>query len=311
MIKLEEKNYSQVEKYLEDLFFTRYYTPLLEIIGEESKILNNSKNALLNALETGKVVYNNGIFSGTYNSGISNELAKFAKFDGRSKTWKADNLAKVPNYVKVAANEAESRLVKRTDEMNRFLDKLEANKEEAEYFETPIKDTIDDFQEQLQKDMQPTNLTIDITSEQKKNMEISYNNNMSFNIKNWEKDQIVRLRDMVTNIYEDTLDGKALKDRIKDEWNVSENKAKFLARQETSLFLSEFRKEQSLRAGVREYIWMATGGKSGDGRTTDLHKKLHGKRFFYGQPPIADEYGNRHEPGERFGCRCTAKPVLE
>ena len=90
-----------------------------------------------------------------------------------------------------------------------------------------------------------------------------------------------------------------------------QNKAKFLARQETSLFMSKLRDTRYQGAGVERFRWSATGGSAGDGRTRDLHRMLHGKEFSYGNPPVIDERtGETGYPGEAFGCRCVAIPII-
>ena len=103
---------------------------------------------------------------------------------------------------------------------------------------------------------------------------------------------------------------------IRQEWEVSANKAKFLARQETSLFISKIRDERYQSAGVEEYIWMS----SGDARCREANKyggpshgpggPLHGKRFRFDNPPASGTHGEHENPGIPFGCRCVARPVL-
>jgi SPP1 gp7 family putative phage head morphogenesis protein len=152
---------------------------------------------------------------------------------------------------------------------------------------------------------------MDITPEQKEQIEEGFNKLMTSDMEDWKKEQLDRLRVMTTKMFEEGLDGQSLRELIINEWEVSENKAKFLSRNSTSIFLSEFRKSQSIKAGVAKYRWSASGGASGDGRTRDRHRHLHGKVFAFGNPPVTDDLGNRHEPGEDYNCRCVAIPVLD
>lgn len=310
-LRLEEKNYKEVENYLLIYMYRKYYEAIQAIILDTSdKVRVNSKADLLNALNSGRVVYKSGVFSGTYNAAISNELRKFSIFDGRSKTWKALDVSKVPNYIKEASIKATSRLDSRNQQITKVIDSIDKD-ESIDKMLTPVGETIDDFENELNKDYEALGINMSITPEQKENIAKDYNRNMSLSINNWKDDQVERLRDMTVKMFEGGFDGQSLKDLIMSEWEVSANKAKFLARQETSLFLSKYRKEQSLKAGVRKYKWSASGGKTGDGRTRTRHRHLHGKVYAFGNPPVTDDLGNRNEPGEDYNCRCVAIPVLD
>jgi len=94
---------------------------------------------------------------------------------------------------------------------------------------------------------------------------------------------------------------------IQAEFGVSKNKAKFLARQETSLLVSAYREQRYTDAGIREYIWQS----SHDERVRKSHKELNGRKFSWDNPPIVDPAtGRKAHPGEDFGCRCIAVPVI-
>lgn len=59
--------------------------------------------------------------------------------------------------------------------------------------------------------------------------------------------------------------------------------------------------------GVTEYVWST----SDDERTRPDHKALDGKRFAYADPPVSNKTtGTRANPGEDYGCRCVAIPVI-
>jgi SPP1 gp7 family putative phage head morphogenesis protein len=134
-----------------------------------------------------------------------------------------------------------------------------------------------------------------------------YTESQKLNVKNWTPDQIQRLREMVER-YQTSETNESLTDMIMKEWDVSANKANFLARQETSLFFSKFSMNRASSAGVRRYRWST----SHDVRVRDRHKELDGTIHSVDDPPVVDlKTGRRAHPGEDYNCRCAAIWVLE
>jgi SPP1 gp7 family putative phage head morphogenesis protein len=94
---------------------------------------------------------------------------------------------------------------------------------------------------------------------------------------------------------------------IRNEYNVTRNRAKFLSRQETSLLVSKYREENYREAGIVYYRWST----SNDQRVRHDHRELNGNIFRFDEPPVVDQKsGRRGNPGEDFSCRCIAIPLL-
>jgi len=94
---------------------------------------------------------------------------------------------------------------------------------------------------------------------------------------------------------------------IQANYNTSLNKAKFLARQETSLLMSSMREQRYKDAGITRYKWST----SHDERVRPLHKRVNGQVFSWDNPPIVGELGEALNPGEDYNCRCVAIPIIE
>ena len=62
--------------------------------------------------------------------------------------------------------------------------------------------------------------------------------------------------------------------------------------------------ERYKSVGVQKYRWSTAG----DNRVRPEHKALNGKIFDWDNPPLST--GGKH-PGEDFGCRCIAIPIVE
>lgn len=291
--------------------------PMLALLDLNVQLLN-SVNDIVSALKTGRIIYKDGEFAGKFNAKTSKEFLKFAKFDKRKSKWTVLDPGKVPNVIRIASQEAEAEKERVVTDFNQFFDNMEDRVESI----TPelsfdIAPTVNAVQGQLQKDLATVEVPLFLSEDQKQRIIEDYNQNMSLNIKNWESEQVQRLRNMLTKGVEQGFGKETLKELIEREWKVSANKANFLARQETSLFVSKFRREQSIRAGVNRYKWSTSLDervRPEDGSIYTQgpnHKRLHGKIFEYGNPPIVDtKKGRKAEPGEDFNCRCVAIPVL-
>ena len=163
--------------------------------------------------------------------------------------------------------------------------------------------------ESMNKDILKT-ITIDseMTQETAKIIAEEYTNNLRLYINKWNSDNILKLR---ASVLDNTLKGgrmEALVDSIEKNYNVSKNKARFLARQETSLLMSTMRETRYKDAGVTKYIWSTSGKKN----VRDDHKKLDGTIQSWDNPPIVDSStGRRGHPGEDYNCFCVAIPIVE
>jgi uncharacterized protein with gpF-like domain len=101
---------------------------------------------------------------------------------------------------------------------------------------------------------------------------------------------------------------------IENEWTVSSNKSRFLARQETSLFFSNLQLDRAGRAGVRRYRWSTSHDERvrNNPRGAD-HKYLDGKIVDINGPgEIVDHRtGRRAHAGEDFNDRCSKIWILD
>ena len=91
----------------------------------------------------------------------------------------------------------------------------------------------------------------------------------------------------------------------------TEARARLIARDQTAKLNSAVNVERNLALGIKEYIWRATGGKSGDGRTRKKHRAHHNKRYRFDAEEGEDGHpGETGHPGEDYQCRCTAEAII-
>lgn len=99
---------------------------------------------------------------------------------------------------------------------------------------------------------------------------------------------------------------EALRQDIEERLDVSRGKADFLARDQVLTLNAQITKARHEAAGITEYIWTT----SRDERVRATHEELDGETFSWDDPPVTNEAGDHNHPGEDYGCRCVAVPIL-
>ena len=302
-VRFTEKYYKEIQTELETYFYDLFWADILAEVQQSAR-LYNSRSALLEAIRAGKVHYETGTFTGTFNITLIKELSKFAKYDGRKKIW----LGIPPSEIIAASTVANDRGRKIAERINTLIDDI-PNKVNAVIGE--LKYSIDTplfmMSQEADKDLSSLGITVDITPELSERLIKDYTTNMDLNIKNWTDDEVVRLREMIQKNALSGYNRIELQESIAAEYGVTMNKAHFLARNETSLFTAAVRDSRYQAAGVTKYKWSS----SHDTRVRDLHSELNGQIFSYSSPPIIDERtGQRGNPGETYNCRCSCIPII-
>ena len=91
--------------------------------------------------------------------------------------------------------------------------------------------------------------------------------------------------------------GALLQERLK----VGAYEARNIARQQSDMLAAQSLQARHKSVGVTSYRWRNVG----DRRVRKLHQQREGREFSYAEPP---EDGH---PGEPWGCRCYAEPVIQ
>ncbi|WP_435638249.1 phage head morphogenesis protein [Carnimonas bestiolae] len=105
----------------------------------------------------------------------------------------------------------------------------------------------------------------------------------------------------------DVVEGSRSSERVKQimrSGNVSESRARTIARTETGRATGAIRQARSQASGAIGYIWAT----SHDADVRSSHKALDGKLIFWDQPPTTD--GLTYHAGCGPNCRCDMIPVF-
>lgn len=315
MIKLKPVRHSpkeveQVEKEIFDAFVKKIYLPLIATIGFKKKIFKNSRSDLIEAIQSGQIVYSNGKFSGQFNSTLSRGLQELgAKWDRKHGSWTIP-LPKLPIDIKNAISLSEAKFVEKINQLNKKLKEFDAEKFAEEIDVSKIFDTaLFKVDRNISEAVRKITVQPEISPRAREAIAREYNNNLKKYIKNFTVEEIQKLRSKVNDSVYAGNRYETLIKSIQESYGVSQNKAKFLARQETNLMTAKFREERYKDAGVDQYEWRCVVG-SPNHPVRPLHKIHDGKIYSWDKPPIVDEKGNRKHPGEDYNCRCIAIPVV-
>lgn len=111
-----------------------------------------------------------------------------------------------------------------------------------------------------------------------------------------------KIENLVRKNFETGMRFETIVDKIKEVGNVTESRAKLIARDQTAKMNSNFNQIRQTDLGIYSYIWQT----SGDERVRPEHADNDGKEFRWDEPPV--ETGH---PGEDIQCRCVAIPVFK
>jgi SPP1 gp7 family putative phage head morphogenesis protein len=314
-VVLRPWHYEDIEKQLIKTFREILFVPIVEIIAKSTvqapakiKFLNSLTDDLTKALTTGKIQYAGGIFSGKYSARTTKAIKDIGgKWDKKQSVFKMSP-GDVPSFVKSAATTYQSNAQLAHKAIILRLEKVQKTLRES--LDAHVVDSsrmVDTVTHEFKGVAKAIQVSPEIGEKAKETLSTDYNENMKLWIKNWCEEEIVALR---RRVEENALEGyrfDRLIDMIQQRYDVSENKARFLARQETSLFMSKFQQQRFKEGGVQSYRWST----SHDERVRDDHKDLDGEVIFWDSPPIVDKRtGRRAHAGEDYQCRCVPIPIV-
>ena len=276
---------------------------------KNSKENNQGQNPLIRAILSGQVQYIRDHFEGTFNIYISRAIKEMGgTFDKRSRTWRIPR-EKLTPQVSIALGTSYGKMAKVKERIDGHLEQLRGlmEKDPQFGFEKAYGKAIAELGNQFEKGSEGIIVAPEFTTEMAKGLAEKYTYNMNLYIKGWTEKSIVRLRERVAQSGFQGNRASTLVKGIETDFQVSLNKAKFLARQETSLLMSQYREERYKSAGVQKYRWITAG----DVRVRGYHKRLNGKIFTWDNPPVVDATGHRAHPGQDYNCRCICVPIVD
>lgn len=310
------KDYERLEERIKILLRDMIFHPMLEALDLSSNILTNAKqkpDALVDALYEGRVTYSRGSFRGRFGSSVSARLQSLgAKWDRSDSAWKII-LSELPMDVRNAISASESVFKAKMERLDAKLAKI-LPEEIAEHFKgSAIFDSsISKTDRQFRASVKKLGVEPELPASRRKKIADEWENNMKLWIKSFTEKEIKELRaDMKSAVFSGNRYESVVK-KIQTSYGVTARKAKFLARQETSLLMTKFKESRYTDAGVKEYRWKCVSGSKLH-PVRPWHKALEGKIYRWDTPPVTTKPGEplrRNNPGQDFNCRCMALPIV-
>ncbi len=318
-----DKYFSLIEEDIKRLFYYTIYKPIIDIASQDiERSFENSKGALIRAIKTGKIAFVDGYFVGEFNASIGLAIRQMGGIFNHSRKAYAIQLVNIPMDVRVAINEGSKLLQQKVKGIYSALEDLQKNDitksiDIDSLYSGIFIDLDQQFSSTVTKDL---SVPMDTTPYMREQLKKDYTENLNLEIKEWYDKAIQRLRQKVYKNVEEGFRATHLIPIIQAEKQVSYNKAKFIAKQETSLLVSKYREARYTQAGLRRYKWLTSDDSRvrpnlearKTGHTSNNHRILNGRIFSWDEPPIVDSAtGRRCNPGEDYGCRCVAAPIVE
>lgn len=304
--------YADIEAEIARFFKSEIFAPLAKsLILPLDEITNekDDKDPVLHAVKEGYLYYDNGAFRGGFNSKISKRLKDLgAKFSVRDSSWVIAR-GKIPAEILTAQAQADDRFHKLKDSLVKTIDGLDIDQQFEKYgFTEKYERALERMDEKFTESVASITIAPRLSAEQKEFIAHEWSQNLRLYVKDWSAQSILELRrDVQENAFAGLRSENMIK-MIQGRYGVSQRKAEFLARQETSLLMSKFRESRYRDVGVDDYIWSGQN----DGRERPDHVLLNGTEQKFSDPPITNrKTGATNNPGADYGCRCTARPLFK
>lgn len=292
-----------------------YYKPILDILKPSTVI--NETNALFDGLKSGNLYYQNGAFyskSGKFSNTISKELEKIgARYSRYGRCYRLAQ-EKIPDKLKWiiettrAKTFADVMAIKKT--LDTFIGSIDDAIKNIKLIDL-AEGMILDVEKRAYENMKANKIQVispKMTDYRAREFAENYTDSIKFNIKDKLPEEVIKMREVVGQMAIDGESRVTIQRYIENNFIKDQKKAKFLARNESSIATTEYLKAKYQEEGSEEFKWIANL----DERVRDEHKKLNGTVYRYDNPPIIDERtGTRGMPGEFYNCRCTFVPIFK
>lgn len=327
---LRDADYRPVEDGLVRFITALLFEPLARIWQEEvgrpfvyENSVDSDRAALLKALRAGRLQYSvdargRGVFSGESSAVLGRALrALGADFDHQARVYRLKPEAVPPDLLRAAQGHTEA-VAAAHKRMDDFLRGLPARLGEVVGRVTPVSIGATGTTGKIELGFSDATdrVAIDFKKPdagERARLAANYTQNLKLWIKKWAAEDIPRLRQEIEANVRSGARASALVDRIATRYKVAQSKARFLARQESGLFMSEYHKERYIEAGVPRYVWRTS--KDCDVRDTPNggHRALEGRVFSWheGAPAKHMSNGKNNNPSSDFQCRCVAQPLVD
>lgn len=314
------EDFEALEDAITKFFREVIYAPLLRAIGapKELRVTNSfgddpDEMALIQAIGSGKIRFYRGHFRGSFNSKISRALKTLGADRNKGEASFQIPFGDLPDSVQQAIKMSESRFQKVAKDMSELLSKIIPEQVTDQLDLTNLFDrSIFRCEKRIHtsfKAVKALSIPPDLSAEARARIAAEYSKTIHLPIQDFIKKETEELR---ARVIERSFAGyryETLVAEIEKSYGVSQRKAKFLARQETSLLMAKFKQVRYQEAGSDEYIWGCVAG-SANHPVRHYHLLNKGKKFRWDTGAPINAAGDKKNPGQDYNCRCFPRPIV-
>lgn len=114
-----------------------------------------------------------------------------------------------------------------------------------------------------------------------------------------------RIREEVIEAWSGGIRWESLAEKFSFVGGLTEARARFIARDQTSKMTGSFNKERQVGMGIERYTWSTVR----DSRVRPDHAQLNGTVQRWDSPPVVE--GEAIHPQQAVNCRCAALPIID
>lgn len=313
--KIKEAYTKLVEKALFSYLWEGIYKPMFEILALKPVVAKNSMNVIIEALRDGKLIYVDGGFKAKekFTNAQSSQLLKWgAKWDRIKKMYRI-SVEMLPESLRIYLAEAEINNELKINQIQEYLRLVEENMPyivDSMVFDTEVKTILDDAGNEVKQNVKKIAvIEPELSEQQKAEIARTYTENVRrYVIKDFANERIPEMRRKIQELVLQGYRMDKVQALLQKEYGFMAKKAKFLAQNETTIMLSEYKKVTYKKMGFNKFIWKTIL----DGKERPLHQALHNTVWSYDDPPIIDERtGVKGLPGQTYNCRCEQVPFSD
>lgn len=306
----------------------RIFKQIFAVLNDNS--IYNNKNILINAINSGRIYYENGAFRSfkPFSNAVSDELEKL----GAKYKYGAYYIERsvLPIDIENTLSIVSAREAAKIAALNGLLIKLAENvgKETAvklfieKATERLFNNLLTNLQESTGEGKLPI-LELVRTNEQVKQITKDYIENMDFWIQKWEEKEIIKMRQDIAQMVQSGARTETIKEYFVSRRGIAERKAEFLARNESGIAGSVIKATHYQDMGCTHFKWLRSTSREKRPLHLEYAKEtgnqygLGGTNIFsFADPPIIEQVelkgggavpkpdGQKGLPGMTYNCSC-------
>lgn len=305
----------------------RIFKHIFAILNDNTII--NDKNTLINAINSGRIYYENGAFKSfkPFSNAVAYELEKLgAKYKYGAYYIKRSML---PIEIENTLSIVSAREAAKIAALNGLLLKLSDEVGKESLVKAFITKAVEQLFLKLEHDLEKTTqkgkipvLELVKTKEQVKQVTKDYIENMDFWIQKWEEKEIIKMRQDVFKMVQAGARTETIKEYFKTRNLAKDYKLEFLARNESTIAASVIKATHYQGMGCTHFKWLKSTAIEKRplhleyAKKTDNQYGIGGTNIFsFSDPPIIEQIksgesyipkpgGQKGLPGQTYNCLC-------